>query len=105
MATMTVREYTGSIRNTVKSFWHGLSITLSHLVRRPVTVQYPDRTPLAFNWRSTVSYFWRLVIFSSMSAANISGANATPGSVAAMRRRSWPGTRSCRTRPTWRRPA
>ncbi|WP_242345916.1 NuoI/complex I 23 kDa subunit family protein [Anaeromyxobacter terrae] len=42
----TVREYTGSIRNTVKSFWHGLSITLSYLARRPTTVQYPDRTPM-----------------------------------------------------------
>lgn len=43
---LTVREYTGAIRNTVKSFWHGLSITLSYLARRPTTVQYPDRTPL-----------------------------------------------------------
>jgi NADH-quinone oxidoreductase subunit I/NAD(P)H-quinone oxidoreductase subunit I len=43
----TVREYTGAIKDTVVSFWHGLSITLSHLVRRPMTVQYPDRTPLA----------------------------------------------------------
>jgi NADH-quinone oxidoreductase subunit I len=42
----SVREYTGAIKDTVTSFWHGLSITLSHLVRRPVTVQYPDRTPL-----------------------------------------------------------
>jgi NADH-quinone oxidoreductase subunit I len=47
MATTTVSEYTGAIKDTVKSFWHGLSITLSHLVRRPMTVQYPDRTPLA----------------------------------------------------------
>lgn len=47
MATTSVREYTGAIKDTVKSFWHGLSITLSHLVRRPMTVQYPDRTPLA----------------------------------------------------------
>ena len=46
MAT-TVREYTGAIKDTVVSFWHGLSITLSHLVRRPMTVQYPDRTPMA----------------------------------------------------------
>jgi NADH-quinone oxidoreductase subunit I len=42
----TVRAYTGAIRDTVKSFWHGLSITLSYLARRPTTVQYPDRTPL-----------------------------------------------------------
>jgi NADH-quinone oxidoreductase subunit I/NAD(P)H-quinone oxidoreductase subunit I len=47
MATTFVREYTGAIKDTVVSFWHGLSITLSHLMRRPMTVQYPDRTPLA----------------------------------------------------------
>jgi NADH-quinone oxidoreductase subunit I/NAD(P)H-quinone oxidoreductase subunit I len=46
MATTTVREYTGAIKDTVVSFWHGLSITLSHLVRRPMTVQYPDRTAM-----------------------------------------------------------
>jgi NADH-quinone oxidoreductase subunit I/NAD(P)H-quinone oxidoreductase subunit I len=38
-------SYAGAIKDTVKSFWHGLSITLSHLARRPMTVQYPDRTP------------------------------------------------------------
>jgi len=46
MPTMTVSEYAGAVKDTVVSFWHGLSITLSHLVRRPMTVQYPDRTPL-----------------------------------------------------------
>jgi NADH-quinone oxidoreductase subunit I/NAD(P)H-quinone oxidoreductase subunit I len=46
MATTTVAEYAGAVKDTVVSFWHGLSITLSHLVRRPMTVQYPDRTPL-----------------------------------------------------------
>jgi formate hydrogenlyase subunit 6/NADH:ubiquinone oxidoreductase subunit I len=42
----SVRSYTGAIKDTVTSFWHGLSITASYLLRRPVTVQYPDRTPL-----------------------------------------------------------
>ncbi len=42
----SVSEYTGAIKDTVKSFWHGMSITLSHLLRRPITVQYPDRTPM-----------------------------------------------------------
>jgi formate hydrogenlyase subunit 6/NADH:ubiquinone oxidoreductase subunit I len=40
------QTYNGSFVDTVKSFWHGLSITLSFLFRRPTTVQYPDRTPL-----------------------------------------------------------
>jgi formate hydrogenlyase subunit 6/NADH:ubiquinone oxidoreductase subunit I len=42
----TVRDYTSSIKNTFTSFWEGLSITASYLLRRPMTVQYPDRTPL-----------------------------------------------------------
>ncbi len=46
MATST-REYVGNIAGTVQSFWHGMSVTLSHLLRRPITTQYPDRTPLA----------------------------------------------------------
>jgi formate hydrogenlyase subunit 6/NADH:ubiquinone oxidoreductase subunit I len=39
-------EYLENVKDTVQSFWHGLSITLSHLLRRPSTIQYPDRTPL-----------------------------------------------------------
>jgi len=46
MPTTTAREYVGNITGTVQSFWHGMSITLSHLLRRPITTQYPDRTPL-----------------------------------------------------------
>lgn len=37
---MAVREYLGHIRETVKSSWEGLSVTLSYLLRRPITVQY-----------------------------------------------------------------
>ena len=47
MPTSTAREYVGNITGTVQSFWHGMSITLSHLLRRPITTQYPDRTPIA----------------------------------------------------------
>ncbi len=35
--------YFGNVKGTVESFWHGLSITLSYLMRRPITTQYPDR--------------------------------------------------------------
>jgi NADH-quinone oxidoreductase subunit I/NAD(P)H-quinone oxidoreductase subunit I len=45
--TTTAREYVGNITGTVQSFWHGMSITLSYLLRRPITTQYPDRTPVA----------------------------------------------------------
>jgi NADH-quinone oxidoreductase subunit I len=42
--TDAIREYFGHITDVVKTFWEGLSVTLSYMVRRPITVQYPDRT-------------------------------------------------------------
>ena len=42
----TGSEYFENVKDTVQSFWHGLSITLSYLMRRPITTQYPDRTEL-----------------------------------------------------------
>ncbi len=38
-----VREYFGHITDVIKTFWHGMSVTLSHMARRPITIQYPDR--------------------------------------------------------------
>ena len=35
--------YVRNIFETVTTIFEGMSITLSHLVRRPMTVQYPDR--------------------------------------------------------------
>jgi NADH-quinone oxidoreductase subunit I/NAD(P)H-quinone oxidoreductase subunit I len=46
MTTQALRDYAAPILRTVTSLWDGLSITLSHLLRRPTTIQYPDRTPL-----------------------------------------------------------
>jgi formate hydrogenlyase subunit 6/NADH:ubiquinone oxidoreductase subunit I/NADH:ubiquinone oxidoreductase subunit 6 (subunit J) len=40
-----IREYFGHVTDVVKTFWEGLSVTLSYMVRRPITTQYPDRTP------------------------------------------------------------
>ncbi|HVE81829.1 MAG TPA: 4Fe-4S binding protein, partial [Myxococcales bacterium] len=37
---MPVAEYIGNIKDTVKSAWEGMSVTLSYLLRRPMTVQY-----------------------------------------------------------------
>jgi NAD(P)H-quinone oxidoreductase subunit I len=37
---MPVSEYVGNIRDTVKSAWEGMSVTLSYMFRRPMTVQY-----------------------------------------------------------------
>lgn len=45
MAVESVRTYFGHIGDVIVTFWHGLSVTLSHMFRRPITIQYPDRTP------------------------------------------------------------
>ncbi len=38
--------YVANVKNAVTSIWEGMSVTLSHLFRRPITIQYPDRTPV-----------------------------------------------------------
>jgi NADH-quinone oxidoreductase subunit I len=39
-------SYFGNIRQTVTSIFEGMAVTASHFMRRPYTVQYPDRTPI-----------------------------------------------------------
>ncbi len=42
---MTVSNYFQNIKEATTSIFEGLTITLSHMVRKPVTLQYPDKTP------------------------------------------------------------
>src|SRR5437016_3379734 len=35
--------YVKNVRDTAKSFWEGMSVTLSYMCRKPITSQYPDR--------------------------------------------------------------
>jgi NADH-quinone oxidoreductase subunit I/NAD(P)H-quinone oxidoreductase subunit I len=39
-----VGAYVKNVRDTAKSFWEGMSVTLSYMFRKPITIQYPDRT-------------------------------------------------------------
>jgi NADH-quinone oxidoreductase subunit I/NAD(P)H-quinone oxidoreductase subunit I len=41
-----VRRYFRNIKEAITSIFEGMSVTFSHLVRRPYTVQYPDRMPM-----------------------------------------------------------
>src|SRR5712691_529779 len=43
---MGLGNYVKNITDTVKSVFEGMSITFSHLVRRPMTIQYPDKIPV-----------------------------------------------------------
>ena len=38
--------YFANIKETVSTIFEGMAITFSHFVRRPYTVQYPDRVPI-----------------------------------------------------------
>lgn len=42
---MTISEYFRNIKDTTTTIFEGMTITFSHLVRKPVTIQYPDRCP------------------------------------------------------------
>jgi NADH-quinone oxidoreductase subunit I/NAD(P)H-quinone oxidoreductase subunit I len=41
-----VSGYFANIKETVSTIFEGMAITFSHFVRRPYTVQYPDRVPI-----------------------------------------------------------
>src|SRR6185503_4572632 len=41
--------YVKNVRDTAKSFWEGMSVTLSYMFRKPITSQYPDRMPVSVN--------------------------------------------------------
>jgi len=41
-----VSSYFRNIKDAVATIFEGMSVTFSHLVRRPYTVQYPDRIPI-----------------------------------------------------------
>jgi NAD(P)H-quinone oxidoreductase subunit I len=45
MSQSAVSQYFQNIRQAATSIFEGLTITLSHMVRKPVTIQYPDKTP------------------------------------------------------------
>lgn len=44
--TQTVTSYVRNVVDTAKTIFEGMAVTCSHFVRKPSTVQYPDRTPI-----------------------------------------------------------
>src|SRR5213595_2476768 len=41
-----IGAYVKNVRDTAKSFWEGMSVTLSYMFRKPITTQYPYRVPV-----------------------------------------------------------
>ncbi len=46
MANTSVHRYFKNLSEAVSTIFEGMSITCSHFVRKPYTIQYPDRTPV-----------------------------------------------------------
>ena len=53
-------EYTRNIRDAVTSIFEGMAVTASHFVRKPYTVQYPDRT--AVRVQDTLPFRYRGIL-------------------------------------------
>jgi formate hydrogenlyase subunit 6/NADH:ubiquinone oxidoreductase subunit I len=59
---MSPSAYVRNIRDTVTTIFEGMSVTFSHLVRKPYTVQYPDRIPTRVQDTLPVRYRGRLTV-------------------------------------------
>jgi formate hydrogenlyase subunit 6/NADH:ubiquinone oxidoreductase subunit I len=46
MASKGVRRYFKNLKDAVTTIFEGMTVTCSHLVRKPYTIQYPDRVPV-----------------------------------------------------------
>jgi len=55
-----VSEYVQNIKETVSTIFEGMAITASHLMRKPYTVQYPDR--MAVRVQDTLPFRYRGIL-------------------------------------------
>ncbi len=55
-----LRQYFRNIADAVITIFEGMSITFSHLFRKPLTVQYPDRVPVRV--QDTLPYRYRGIL-------------------------------------------
>jgi NADH-quinone oxidoreductase subunit I len=55
-----VSEYFDNIKNTVTTIFEGMAVTASHFMRKPYTVQYPDRIPVRV--QDTLPYRYRGIL-------------------------------------------
>ncbi len=86
-------QYFRHIRNAVVTVFDGMAVSASHLLRRPYTIQYPDRTPVRV--QDTLPFRYRGILDVDLrSARDAWHANALARSIASrsyarrMRRRA-----------------
>ncbi len=55
-----LRSYVRNISDTAKAVFEGMAVTCSHFVRKPMTIQYPDR--MAVRVQDTLPYRYRGIL-------------------------------------------
>jgi NADH-quinone oxidoreductase subunit I/NAD(P)H-quinone oxidoreductase subunit I len=73
--------YTKNVRDTAKSFWEGMSVTLSYMFRKPITSQYPDRMGVAVQHTIPARYRGFLEVDMDICTACLACERACPISV------------------------
>ena len=59
---MGLGTYLRNITDTALTIADGMAVTFSHLVRRPYTVQYPDRLPGGVRVQDTLPFRYRGIL-------------------------------------------
>src|SRR5437870_11342464 len=60
MASTGMRRYFQNIKEAVATIFEGMSVTFSHFMRKPFTIQYPDRT--AVRVQDTLPFRYRGIL-------------------------------------------
>src|SRR5262249_22435049 len=54
--------YLGNIKDAVATIADGMAVTASHMIRKPVTLEYPDRLPDGVRVQDTLPYRYRGIL-------------------------------------------
>jgi formate hydrogenlyase subunit 6/NADH:ubiquinone oxidoreductase subunit I len=59
---MGLRSYVDNVTDAIRTIGEGMAITASHMVRKPVTLEYPDRLPEGVRVQDTLPFRYRGIL-------------------------------------------